>query len=530
MKLRSTTAFAAARVLAVAATCLSVTTMSAAAENVLRWAAQGDALTMDPMSASEAPTIAASRKIYDSLVYPDKDVKFVAGLATSWEPIGPTTWEFNLRQGVKFHDGSDFTAEDVKFSIERAKSETSDYQGYIESVTGVTIVDPMTVHIETSGPNPILPNQLATIFIMSKAWSEANDVTQPQDRSAGEETFAVRNAMGTGPYKLALREPGIRTVLEKNPDWWGAGEYPHELDRIEFTPISNPATRVAALLSGEIDFLLDPPTQDLARIENTPGLQVKQVAQVRTIFLGMNQGVDKLLTANVDENPFKDIRVRQAIYHAIDVNAIQRKVMRGFAIPAGVVTSPAVHGYSEELDERLAYDPEKARTLLAEAGYPDGFSIQLDCPNDRYINDEAICQAAVAMLAKVGIDVSLSAISKTLHFPKIHNRETDFYMLGWGVPTLDSHFAFSYLYKSADEGWNGTGWVDPEVDAMTDAIEVEIDLAKRDQMIADLWKNVDDNVNYVPIHHKVIVWAMSDKFDMPMSADNDPRFRYLTYR
>jgi peptide/nickel transport system substrate-binding protein len=530
MKIRSTDTFGMAKVLAVAATCLSLTSLQANAENVLRWASQGDALTMDPMSASEAPTIAAARKVYDSLVYPDKDVKFGPGLAVSWDATGPTTWEFKLREGVKFHDGSDFTAEDVKFSVERAQSGASDYKGYIESVLGVTILDPMTVQFETTGPNPILPNQLATIFIMSKAWSEANNVTEPQDRSAGEETFAVRNAMGTGPYKIVLREPGIRTILEKNPDWWGAGEYPNQVDRIEFTPIANPATRVAALLSGEIDFLLDPPTQDLARIENTPGLTVKQVAQVRTIFLGMNQGRDQLLTTNVEGNPFKDIRVRQAVYHAIDVEAIRRKIMRGYAIPAGVVTSPAVHGYTEELDQRLAYDPDLARSLLAEAGYADGFSIQLDCPNDRYINDEAICQAAVSMLAKVGIDVSLSAISKTLHFPKIHNRETDFYMLGWGVPTLDSHFAFSYLFKSADQGWNGSGWVDASVDDMTDAIEIEIDLDKRDAMIADLWKKVDDNVNYIPLHHQVIVWAMRDTIDMPMSADNDPRFRYLTYK
>ncbi|MCG8559767.1 MAG: ABC transporter substrate-binding protein [Hyphomicrobiales bacterium] len=510
---------------------LAVAGSPASAENVIRWASQGDALTADPMAANESPTNSAARKIYDVLVYADKDLKFTPWLATSWKLVNPTTWEFELRKGVKWHDGSDFTAEDVKFSFERALSETSDFKRQINSVEAVKIIDPHKVQIITTGPNPILPNQLTNIFIMSKAWSEKHGVTKPQNRAAKEETYAVRHAMGTGPFKLELREPDVKTVLVKNKDWWGLKTYPHEVDRIIYTPIANQATRVAALLSGELDFILDPPLQDLNRIKSTPGLKIKQTAQTRTIFLGMNQGRDELLTSDVKgKNPLKDVRVRKAFYKAINIEAIKKKVMRGYAVPAGMITSKFIHGYTPELDKRHAYDPAAAKKLLAEAGYPNGFSIQLDCPNNRYINDEAICQAVVGMLGKIGVKVTLSAIPKTQHFPKIKNRETDFYMLGWGVPTLDSHYVFSFLTRSADKGWNGTGFADPEIDKFINQIEIETDFAKRDALIGKVWQRMKDDIVYLPLHHQVIVWAMNDRIDLPIVADDGVRFIYTTFK
>lgn len=510
---------------------LAVSSSPVSAENVIRWASQGDALTSDPHSANESPTHSASRKVYDVLYYNDKDMKLTPWLATGFKLINPTTWEFALRKGVRFHDGSPFTAEDVKFSIERALSPTSDLKSDIGSIKEVKIVDPYTVQFITSEPNPILTNQLTNVFIMSKAWSEKHNVTKPQDRAGKEETYAVRHAMGTGPFKLELREPDVKTILVKNKDWWGLKYYPHKVDKIIYTPISNPATRVAALLSGELDFVLDPPLQDLERIKNTPGLHLEQTAQVRTIFLGMNQGVKELLTSNVKgKNPFADQRVRQAMYQAIDIEAIKKKVMRGYSVPAGLITPPAVHGYTKALNKRRPYDPAGAKKLLAQAGYPDGFSVQLDCPNNRYINDEAICQAVVGMLGKIGITVRLSAIAKTLHFPKLKNRETDFYMLGWGVPTLDSHYVFSFLVKGQDKGWNATGFNDPEVNDLIAAIEKEIDFPKRDKMIAQVWQKMRDNVLYLPLHHQVIVWAMSDKIDLPIVADDGPRFFYTKFK
>ena len=498
--------------------------VSAEAANTLKWASQGDALTYDPQGQNESPTNAAMRQIYEPLLGRGVDMEKRPALATSWRVINPTTWEFNLRQGVKFHDGTPFTADDVAFSFARAKMDSSDFKNVLTSVSEARVIDDHTVHIITTGPNPILPDQITTIFIMSKDWAEKHNVVKPQDYANKEETYAVRNANGTGPYKVKLREPDVRSVLERNKDWWGWSEYEGNIDEVIYTPIQNKATRVAALLSGELDFLLDPPLQDLNRLARTPGIKLMKVAQVRTIFLGMDQGSKELRSSNIKgKNPFADKRVRQAMYQAIDIETIKDKVMRGLSVPAGIVTAPGVHGYTKALDERLPYDTDASRKLLADAGYADGFSVTLDCPNNRYNNDEAICQAVTAMLAKVGIQVNLNAQPKSLHFPKIKKRETDFYMLGWGVPTLDSHYVFGGLVKHG-ANWAGINYNNPKIDEMIDALEVEVDLVKRDAMIAEVWQTIKDDIIYLPLHHQVITWAMKDSVTTPIFADDSVRW------
>jgi peptide/nickel transport system substrate-binding protein len=391
-------------------------------------------------------------------------------------------------------------------------------------------VDDHTVHVITKGPNPILPDQLTNLLIMDKGWAEKHTVGKPQDYKNKEETYAVRNANGTGPFKLQLREPGVRTVMVKNPDWWGLKQNPHNVDEIVYTPIANAATRVAAVLSGELDFLLDPPLQDLGRIRATAGLKVQSVAQIRSIFLGLDQGAKELRSSSVKgKNPFADRRVRQAVYQAIDIAAIKQKVMRDLSVPAGIITTAGVHGYTKALDGRLPHDVAAAKKLLADAGYPNGFDVKLDCPNDRYNNDEAICQAAVGMLGKIGIKVTLDAQSKTLHFPKLQKRQSDFYLLGWGVPTLDSHYVFNYLYQSKGS-WNATGYANGQVDEMTSQIETETDLAKRDALIARTWQTVKDDIVYIPLHHQVIAWALRDKLELPIIANDSPQFRLARFK
>ena len=498
---------------------------AADAENVLRWTSQGDALTLDPMSQNEGPTNAMNGSIYESLVSRDPALALVPELAESWEP-GPDGWTFKLRQGVKFHDGADFTAEDVAFSFERALAESSDFKEQAKAVASVEIIDDYTVKLVTDGPNPILANQLTSIMMMDKGWAEANNVTAPQDYAASEETFAVRNANGTGPFMVESRAPEELTVLVANPDWWGKGQFPGNLDKIEYRPISNAATRVAALLSGEVDFVLDPPLQDLERLKAADGLGVETVAQIRSIFFGFDQGIDKLRSSDLEENPFKDVKVREAFNLAIDKDAIQRVAMEGLSFPTAMITPPGVLGNTPELDEPYGFDPEKAKALLTEAGYPDGFSVQLDCPNDRYINDEAICQAAVSMLAKIGVKVKLDAIPKAQHFPKIQNRTTDFYMLGWGVPTLDSHYVFAYLLEK-DGSWNASGYDNARVNEITQLITTETDLDKRTALIDEAWQIVKAEMPYLPIHHQVIAWASSDAFDIPIAADDALRPRFV---
>jgi len=516
------------RWLVAAAATLTLSASPALAENVLRWTSQGDALTLDPMSQNEGPTNAMNGQIYESLVTRDAQLKLQPELAVSWTSA-PDGWTFKLRQGVKFHDGADFTAEDVAFSIARAQSQSSDFKEQVKGIVEVVVVDDYTVKLMTDGPNPILPNQLTSTYMMDKGWAEKHGVTLPQDFKAKQETYAVRNANGTGPFMVVSRAPDELTVLAKNPMWWGAGMFPGNVDKIEYRPIGNAATRVAALLSGEVDFVLDPPLQDLKRIEGADGLKVISTSQIRSIFFGMDQGVAELRTSDVKgKNPFADVRVREAFNLAIDKEAIKRVVMEGLSFPTGMITPPGVLGNTPELDTPYGFDAAKAKALLAEAGYPNGFTVQLDCPNNRYNNDEKICQAAVAMLAKIGVKVNLEAIPKAQHFPKIQKRVTDFYMLGWGVPTLDSHYVFSYLLD-AKGSWNATGYDNARVNEITAAIATETDIEKRTALIDEAWQLIKADKPYVPIHHQVIAWGLSDKLEMPIGADDAfrPRFAVM---
>lgn len=495
----------------------------------LRWGFASDALTMDPHSQNESPTINMLRQIYGTLVKRTVDLKIIPDLAVSWEATTPTTWIFNLRKGVKFHDGSAFTAEDVKYSLERAAHKSSDYKPYVGSITDIEILDDYKVKITTKAPDPILPSYFTYVFIMDKQWSEKYNVTAPADFKANEESYAVRNANGTGPFILVSREPDLRTVLRKNPNYYDG---PVKIDRIEYTPIKEASTRVAALLSNEIDFLNDPPVQDLERLKRAKGIKVVSTPQIRTIFLGMDQAADKLRSnPDLGKNPLADRRVREAMYRAIDAVAIQKKIMRGLSVPAGMITAPGVHGYDKALDQRIPYSPQRAKELLREAGYPNGFKIRLDCPNDRYINDEAICQACVSMLARVGIKASLNAQPKSIHFKSLSNSESDFYMLGWGVATLDSEYVFRYLVHTREAKigtWNHANFSNPEVDELIRKIQKEVDTAKRDQMIAKVWKTIGDDITYLPLHHQVINWAMRDNVNIPIQALNETYFYQAT--
>ncbi len=414
----------------------------------------------------------------------------VFGFSSAW--ANPNTWIFTLREDAKFSDGSGMTSADVVFSILRAKQRTSDFKEYISTVANVEAVGDYSVKITTSKPNPILLNQLSNIFIMSKAWSEKNFAMSPQNWDAGQETFSATNAMGTGPFKITLRE------------------------------------RVAALLSGEIDIVTDAPVQDLKRIGSSSGHKVESTAQMRTIFLGMDQAADKLRTGNTGDNPFKKKEVRQALYQAIDIEAIKKKVMRGLSEPAGIITFPGVNGYTADLDKRLPYDVNAAKKLLADAGYPNGFDVELRCPNDRYVNDEAICTAVVGMLGKIGVNVNLFAQTKSKHFKELKDDQGDFYMLGWGVPTLDSHYVFHYLYETG-ASWNKVNFSNADVDAAIRVMEGEVDLDKRNAAIAKAWKIVKDDISYLPLHHQVISWASKSNVNVPIRPNNEPLFRTASF-
>ncbi|WP_417524893.1 ABC transporter substrate-binding protein [Marinovum sp.] len=512
---------------------LLATTASLSAET-LRWARAGDALTLDPHAQNEGPTHTIRHQMYEPLIIRDVTGEFEPALATDWAPKegDPNVWVFNLRQGVKFHDGADFTAEDVVFSFERAKQPNSDMKELIGSITEVRAVDDYTIEMVTDGPNPILPSNLTNLFILDKGWAEANDTVNVQDFEGGEITYATTNANGTGPYKLQSREPDVKTVMTINEDYWGRDQFPMEVTEIVYTPIQNASTRVAAMLSGEVDFLQDMPVQDLERVNNAEGLTVKQAPQNRVIFFGMNMGADDIEADNVDgKNPLADVRVRKAMSMAINRDAIKQVVMRGQSVPAGMIAPPFVNGWTEEMDAESSTDIEGAKALLEEAGYADGFSIRLDCPNDRYINDEAICQAAVGMLGQIGITVNLDAKPKAQHFPLITDSKTDFYMLGWGVPTYDSEYIFNFLVHTREDDigtWNGTGFSDPELDAKIKSLASNTDLEARNKDIADIWRVVQDEQLYIPIHHQVLNWGMSEKVGIEVDPEDQPKVKYFT--
>ena len=497
----------------------------------LRWSSQGDILTMDPHSQNEGLNNAVSDYVYEPLVTRDKQLKVEPCLALSWQLVNPTTMRFKLRPDVKFHDGSPFTADDVVFSMGRALAESSRFRPYLTGVKETRKVDDLTVEIVTEGPSPILVPQLTQVRIMSKAWSTKHNVLKPQDFAAKEETYASRNANGTGPYILRSREADVKTVMVLNSNWWGKVE--GNVNEIVYLPIKSDSTRVAALLSGEVDFILDPPPQDIPRLKQDPKIKVIEGSENRTIFLGMDQNRDELLYSSVKgKNPFKDKRVREAFQAAIDLAAIKTQVMRGLSVPTAVMYAPQVDGHPKDLDKVKPPNRERAKKLLAEAGYPQGFEVTLDCPNNRYINDEKICVAVAAMLAQVNVKVKVNAMPRTLYFQKTQNLDTSFYMLGWGVPTFDSQYALQSLTrtlvpKTADGDYNWGRYSNPKVDEGIDKLKTEIDVKKRAAIAHEVSAIHQADVGHIPLHFQVIPWAMRSNVSVVHLANNALQVKWV---
>ena len=496
----------------------------------LRVANQGDAQSMDPHSLNESLQLSFTGNIYEPLVGRDKKLGLTPALATKWSATSPTVWRFELRKNVKFHDGAPFTADDVVFTFQRAAGDGSDMKGYTSAIKEVRKVNDFTVDIETTSPFPILPDVISLVWIMNKKWCEDNKAEKPVDRRKGVENAASFRANGTGPYRLKERQPSTRTVLVRNFTYWDKVE--GNADEVIFTPIGNDATRVAALLSGEIDVMEPVPLQDVERLKSNANLKVLQGPELRTIFLGMDQKRDELLFSSVKgKNPFKDKRVRQAFYQSIDIETIKTRVMRGAATPTALMVAPGIKGFVPDLNKRPPYDVEAAKKLLAEAGYPNGFEVSMNCPNDRYVNDGEICQAVAANLARAGIKINLQAETKNTYFPKILRRDTSFYLLGWTPGTYDSHNALSNLIATpTDKGqgqFNLGSYSNAKVDELTLKIQGETDEAKRNAMIAEAFKLHSDDFGHIPLHQQALAWAMKKNVDLVQLADNFMPFKWV---
>jgi peptide/nickel transport system substrate-binding protein len=504
---------------------------TAAAENVLRFTGKdAGAATMDPHSYAIEENKGATYQVYEALLDVDSNLAIVPQLALAWKPLNPTTWEFQLRPDVRFHDGTPFTAEDVVFSIERAGAKASDFQLRVDNIAAVEVIDDHTVRITTRGPDPSLWLKLADVSIMSKAWAQAHGVTEPADFvAAREETYASRHANGTGPFVLESFEPRGDWALVRNPDWWGTAEYPHNVDRVIHVAKADPEN-VAALLAGEIDLLQTVPYWALPEIRTNPGLKLAYRPKLLTVFFGIDQGSAELRSSNIKgRNPFQDKRVRQAMAHAIDIEPILHDLMGELFIPAGMIAAPGgVNGYAPELDQPPPFSPEQAKALLIEAGYPDGFRVTLDCANDWGDDETAECKGVAEQLSKIAIDVAINFLSTDDFEKKVYgDRQSDFFLDG-RIMEPDSEGMLRNLFHTHGE-WNVVGYANPRVDELIEKIRTEMVTYGRDAYLEEAWRIVTDDVVYLPIRHGVSVFAMRKDLEIPPDPWDVPRFRLARF-
>ncbi|WP_341911845.1 ABC transporter substrate-binding protein [Polaromonas sp. YR568] len=514
---------------ALVGTALAATTFVASAVT-LRVGNQGDALSLDPHSLNESLQLTVVGNVYEPLVTRDRSYKLAPSLATDWKQTSPTVWRFNLRKGVQFHDGSPFTADDVIFSYERAKGDGSDMKSYVGQIKEIKKINDHTIDFVLNTPFPILPELFTQWHIMSKKWCETNQATKPVDRRKGIENAASFRANGTGPFRVRERQPNVRTTFTRNGSYWG--KIDGNVDEVVFNVIGNNSTRVAALLSGEIDVMEPVPVQDVARIKANAELKVLQGPELRIIFLGMDQKRDELQFSSVKgKNPFKDKRVRQAFYQAIDIEAIKNRVMRGASTPVATLLAPEIKGYAPDLAKRLPFDVEAAKKLMADAGYGAGFELKMNCPNDRYVNDGEICQAVAANLSRIGVKINLEAETKGTYFPKILRRDTSFYMLGWTPSTVDAHNVLYPIMSTPGEGGRGQfnlgAYSNARIDQLTDLVASETDDKKRNEMIHEALKIHQDEVGHLPLHQQALNWASRKNIEMVQWPDNGMPWKYV---
>jgi peptide/nickel transport system substrate-binding protein len=498
----------------------------------LKWAAQNDILTLDPHAQNHATTNNIVGHAYEPLVRFDKNYQIEPALATSWKNINATTVRFNLRKNVKFHDGKPFTADDVLFSFDRIRQPQGTMQIYVSGVKEIKKIDSHTVDVISEKPNPTMLNNFTTFLIMSKAWCIENNSPKIQDYKAKEITFASTRTNGTGPYIIKEWQPDQKVVLTANKNWWRKLE--GNVTDIIYTPIKSDPTRIAALLSGNVDAVTDLPTQDVARLRNTQSLKVLDGPEVRTIFLAMDQGSEELKYGQPGKNIFKDVRVRKALSMSIDRVAIQKSIMRDLSLPAALLVAPGVNGYSSDLDKVMPADIEGAKKLLSDAGYPNGVEFTLDCPNNRYVNDEEVCQAVVNMWAKAGIKAKLNAMNFGPFIAKIQNFDSSVYMLGWGVANYDAQYTLQSLVmtrtQGADGSFNFSKTSNPKADALIEAMKAEVDKTKRNKIINEALALTRDEVFYIPLHHQMRPWAMKQNVTMSHNSNDAPKMYYVTVK
>jgi peptide/nickel transport system substrate-binding protein len=519
--------------------CLLLPTPAAAQAKTLRFASAFDPQSMDPHALALLYQTRVVTQVYEGLVNRGRDYKLEPSLATSWEMLDASTWRFKLRPGVKFHDGTAFTAEDAVFSIERALDKASQRKNQMLGIVGARKVDASTIDISTSAPDAVLPDKLFLVAMMSKAWCEKNKVVRPQDFNAKQETFAVRNANGTGPFMLVRYEADVRTQLKANPAWWGraspalAAQFGGgNLDEVLYQVIQADATRLAALQSGQVDFVIDPPFQDLLRLKADKALKLSEVDDIGTQYFALNQHSAELPGSDIKgRNPFKDVRVRRAVQLAIDTELIVKQVLRGEGKVTGSFVSPLVDGHLAEFEPRPKADAAAARALLKEAGYETGFSLQMDCVNVAW--RASVCQAAAAMLEKVGIRASLVTSPSSVFFPKLTQGTGSLVEFGWSA-TPDPWNILQSLLRTNDGltagAFNAGRYSNPKLDALIDGLRVEPNLGKRRQMASDALRILNAELPLIPLYRRQHNWVMRPNVEVVHWPNDVLELRWVSLR
>ncbi len=465
--------------------------------------------SMDPHFHNLSPNNSMMLHVFDPLIKRDDNQKLVPGLATSWKALNDLTWEFKLRKNVRFHDGSPFTAEDVAFTLKRAPdvpNSPSSFATFTKPIVEVKIVDPHTIVFKTATPHVLLPSDLASVLIISKLHGE---------KATTEDYNSGKAAIGTGPYKLVEYVPNQRVVVKANYGYWG-GEEPW--DRVTFKILTSPSGRVAALLSKGVEFIETVPTADIAKLSQDKNYSLVDKVSNRVIYVHLNQSTEKsppFVTAKdgkpLDKNPFRDERVRKALSMAVNRDAIVDRVMEKKAVAAAQLLPDFFYGTSKKL-KPAKFDPEGAKKLLAEAGYPNGFAITLHGPNNRYINDANVVQALAQFYSRIGIDTKVETLPANVYFTRATKLEFGYMLLGWGTESGEQGSAMRSLLATHDPakgmGVNNRGrYSNPAFDKVLSDALVTMDDKKRETMIQNAAEIVMGDTGLIPLHYEVSTWA-----------------------
>lgn len=495
----------------------------------LRIGLSGEVTSLDPHFLAAQPNLTVGRHVFESLTDVDPRTKLIPGLAESWRAIDATTWEFKLRRGVKFHDGSDFTAEDAAFSLQRPlsiKGSPGGFASYVRAIASTTVIDAHTLRIKTKYPYGALPEDINSILIVSKKHA----------LNAGPEDFdSGRALIGTGPYQFARYLRGDRLELVRNDLWWGPRP---AWDKVTLRVVPSDPSRTAALLSGELDAIEHVPSADIKKLNKNNKLRVMQTTSWRTILLHLDQyrtqppGVTGNDGKPLAKNPFMDLRVRRAMSMAIHRAAIAERVMEGLAVPAANIVSPDVFGHNAALKSE-PYNPEGAKRLLAEAGYPQGFKVTLAGPNNRYINDEQVLQTVAQLLTRVGIATRVEAAPMSAFLGRVRKEETSFALLGWGSFAADLALRSLVATPTPDKGWGAWNWgrySNSKVDALMEQALASVDRDKREALASAANTLAMNDLAFIPLHHQVVSWAMRANLNYTPRTDEFTFAHHFTPR